>query len=435
MASPYYASDRRINCVAWGSTNRKLWWPVYLCDPKTIAEDLHVLGSAHNQLLERRRHPNFPLVYYLGTYEFEGGFVNVKDWFCDEYKTFSQEPDIPDDKLREWCLAFQEAQKIRVNGIVPYLTPSDLNKNLPPMPPPPIVPEGSIMWHYSRGNPWMPCYVLEPSTVIVTDAPTSIRSAVRQAQKTPDKYYLVYFFGIHSLKLFVRSWARVKLWECPEHDGFLRGIPRLAHFQQTIEKAVKHAMVFVVSGYNVDHLTFPGLIFTSTGPPRRSLSTDPPPYKKPKLSWRHESTHHQPTQWISASAFSHPTKQHLEDPRRPPAKEPTYAHGIVWAQEQSATSMWTPVLVTNRPLWEMINDKRQRDLRDCHVYSFQDCAFHTWTARVRPWKSSKAMKYSMLLREAGMQAVVDDAEDYYAMFERLECVFSLSQEVQRVSSM
>ncbi|RLO07644.1 hypothetical protein DYB28_007607, partial [Aphanomyces astaci] len=120
MASPYYASDRRINCVAWGSTNRKLWWPVYLCDPKTIAEDLHVLG-----------------------------FVNVKDWFCDEYKTFSQEPDIPDDKLREWCLAFQEAQKIRVNGIVPYLTPSDLNKNLPPMPPPPIIPEGSIMWHYS----------------------------------------------------------------------------------------------------------------------------------------------------------------------------------------------------------------------------------------------------------------------------------------------
>lgn len=47
------------------------WWPVYICDPSTLREDLYRLGTKHKNLQRKARNfrDDFRLVYYLGSYD------------------------------------------------------------------------------------------------------------------------------------------------------------------------------------------------------------------------------------------------------------------------------------------------------------------------------------------------------------------------------
>ena len=46
-------------------------WPCYICDPKKMRENMHMLGAKHKTILRRARNfsSTFHIVYWLGSYD------------------------------------------------------------------------------------------------------------------------------------------------------------------------------------------------------------------------------------------------------------------------------------------------------------------------------------------------------------------------------
>ncbi|ETV86777.1 hypothetical protein, variant [Aphanomyces astaci] len=335
-----YEDGGRFNCVAWASTSGALWWPVYLCNPMTMADDLHVLGHSHKDY-RTERYPGIPVVYYLGTYEFEHGKAEVKEWFCPEFEHLAQEPSVPDDVLVDWCRALAEAQAIRSTGVVPYMLPSDLDNRLPPVPRLCNASEGSVVWLFTHGHPWRPCFILNPFSLVAKQGNSShLVRLVNNAQKDPSRYYLVYTFGVHAIQLFNRSKSKagIKLWNCPEHQGFLRGIPRpSAQGQVILHRGVDHATAFLKSGSNLDGLVLPGFNVDKNPRTHRPLII----YQPPKPKHPEPTTHSYPLRskqsqepTVGVTVVAPPT------PQPTPAKWATRERRPIGRHTKQATKSW-----------------------------------------------------------------------------------------------
>ncbi|KAG9410578.1 hypothetical protein AC1031_018610 [Aphanomyces cochlioides] len=98
-----------------------MWWPVYVCDPRTIRSSIYELGTG--ELKIARFNPLLPLhnriVYYFGAYEF-GLFENdskMKSWSCSDYRTFIKDQtkflDIKNNVVKKFEEALKQVQEFR----------------------------------------------------------------------------------------------------------------------------------------------------------------------------------------------------------------------------------------------------------------------------------------------------------------------------------
>ncbi|ETW05024.1 hypothetical protein, variant 1 [Aphanomyces invadans] len=405
--------------VGWASTDGRLWWPVYLCDPHMLADELHILGKTHHRAVQAHKKKHTPVVYYLGTYEFEAGKAQIKEWFCPEFDHFAQEPSLPERARDDWCRALAEAQRIRVNGVVPYLLPSDLNKRLSQPRRTCPATEGSIIWIYTRGFPWRPCFVLDPMCLTFTGGHEHFHQFVRLAQKEPDTYMLLYFFGNDKVQLRNRSRAEMKAWECPEHDGFLRGIPRTAQSRGELLVAVQSAKQFLQAGCDLNTLVLPGITIHRQPlprPPCPPLTSDvvpPSPLsKKPKTS---KSLQRQQS---ALDAMTLVTKS-SPSPRSSNGimKILTYPCGMAWAK---LPTMWTPIIMCQPDEWRDERARGHGKRYNDDAYFFATRSIRKWRGRVKPWRTPKNGAFAAVLTNVGLHDVYVEAMEYFAQYEKLE---------------
>ncbi|RHY46723.1 hypothetical protein DYB34_012235 [Aphanomyces astaci] len=212
-------SNVPYNSLAWVRPQGFPWWPVYVCDPTELRDDLHHLGTCdevlsmtcmlklitgvgrnHVTLLMRARNePNdHRLVYYFGRYVL---YVYSVLFAC-----------------------FQPGRPM-MPPTIPYLEPSDLHKSLP-APPPLVVPFLSLGWTSKEGYTWLPVYVLDPYTVnpVLHHLGNKHAKGLHEVLSNPDNLRLVYIFGCHEIES--RPNDAVKPWQGPEHAAFVKGFPK-----------------------------------------------------------------------------------------------------------------------------------------------------------------------------------------------------------------
>ncbi|ETW05073.1 hypothetical protein, variant 1 [Aphanomyces invadans] len=258
------------NSLAWARPQGLPWWPVYVCDPSQLREDLHHLGRNHVPLLTRARnepHENC-LVYYFGRYMFGLLKTKVKPWNCSEHsvyenghpkETFHKRVELVD----EFAIALAEAKACfpsngRSGPTIPYLEASDLKKSLP-APPTLVVPALSLGWTSKDGFPWLPVYVLDPSTVnpVLNHLGNKHAQGLQDALANPDELRLVYIFGCH--EIISRPIGAVKPWQGAQHANFVRGFPKSvknAAALDTLAKALEEAKNFIKASKDSRRLPF-----------------------------------------------------------------------------------------------------------------------------------------------------------------------------------
>ncbi|RHZ27573.1 hypothetical protein DYB37_000300 [Aphanomyces astaci] len=191
-------SNVPYNSLAWVRPQGFPWWPVYVCDPTELRDDLHHLGRNHVTLLMRARNePNdHRLVYYFGRYV-----------------------------LYVYSVACFQPGRPMMPPTIPYLEPSDLHKSLP-APPPLVVPFLSLGWTSKEGYTWLPVYVLDPYTVnpVLHHLGNKHAKGLHEVLSNPDNLRLVYIFGCHEIES--RPNDAVKPWQGPEHAAFVKGFPK-----------------------------------------------------------------------------------------------------------------------------------------------------------------------------------------------------------------
>ncbi|ETV86854.1 hypothetical protein, variant 1 [Aphanomyces astaci] len=231
-------SNVPYNSLAWVRPQGFPWWPVYVCDPTELRDDLHHLGRNHVTLLMRARNePNdHRLVYYFGRYVFGLLKTKLKPWKCAEHDMYAigSPSDMFDKRvelIEEFTTALAEANACFQPGrpmmppTIPYLEPSDLHKSLP-APPPLVVPFLSLGWTSKDGYTWLPVYVLDPYTVnpVLHHLGNKHAKGLHEVLSNPDNLRLVYIFGCHEIES--RPNDAVKPWQGPEHAAFVKGFPK-----------------------------------------------------------------------------------------------------------------------------------------------------------------------------------------------------------------
>ncbi|KAH9140199.1 hypothetical protein AeRB84_015582 [Aphanomyces euteiches] len=449
--------DGKYNRVAWGSTNRALWWPVYLCDPATIRDELHILQKSHKNAYKSRHDPSYPIVYCLGRYIFEDKKMHIKPWHCLEHDSFVEKGlnSASDKTEREWARALREAQRIRVRGVVPYLLPPDLNKKLPAPPKSCNAPPGSIVWLYQQKNrPWVPCYIFDPMRLRHLKGNVHSSDHLATAQRNPEKYYFVYAFGEHTVSLYLKSTPAVKYWGCPEHDGLIEGLPKIPGYKSKLDKAVQEVVAFAALGHDWRMLTLPGYGFVepnvalglplvsratpvaSSQTSDQSITQTPAKEKKEKKESKKRPISPPP----AVEKLSKQQKKELRE-RLYLEKEaatqalimtnPDYPNGVAWANRVS--TMWTPVYICDLAKWLIPQGKR---LEPIQVYFFGTHEIAWYTGQLKPWKCPNRLEL-VNSRKSFVGDEFDnsllEAEDFYNQLERIKGYLSLHGEVQRLN--
>ncbi|ETW04935.1 hypothetical protein, variant 1 [Aphanomyces invadans] len=95
-------AEVQCNTVAWARREGD-WWPVFICDPRTLRLNLYHLGIGVLQQLRVARGLPFHnrIVYYFGSHEF-GLYKDdsmIKRWLCSQHTEFSKAPSKSPDGI------------------------------------------------------------------------------------------------------------------------------------------------------------------------------------------------------------------------------------------------------------------------------------------------------------------------------------------------
>ncbi|KAF0698712.1 Aste57867_10666 [Aphanomyces stellatus] len=241
-------SDVPFNSLAWVRPRGYPWWPVYVCDPSRLRDDLHHLGNAHvNMLLRAKKEPDgHCLVYYFGRYVFGLLTTKLKPWHCADHHEFAEGSppskfDQRPELVEEFATAMVEAKACfatdRKRPTLPFLVESDLNKLLP-APSKAVLAPKSLAWAHKDGHAWLPAYVLDPNTLRASlqHLGSSHATDRDEAARHPQHFQLVYLFGLH--EIILRTNDLVKPWQGPDHRAFVKGNPKAPKLDKTLKTLV-----------------------------------------------------------------------------------------------------------------------------------------------------------------------------------------------------
>ncbi|KAH9099926.1 hypothetical protein Ae201684P_018932 [Aphanomyces euteiches] len=228
-----------VGCLAWFKPPDQPWWPVYVCDPDALRDNLHILGGGHLvQLLRVKNSPReLRLIYFLGRYIFGlQKAEELKQWNCPEKQDRLRAQPMPGsskDEIEEFTNAMSEAMEYSRTGVLPYIASHDLDLRAE-APSQPIIPLNSLAWALRDGYPWMPVYVCDPSVLKsnMRNLGNKHASILEIAKQNTSSHRIVYHFGAHDFVLH-KTKGKLRMWNGSDHTHLLNRMPRSLFAHQT----------------------------------------------------------------------------------------------------------------------------------------------------------------------------------------------------------